>query len=175
LSGALASFHNARYQAALSAQRPNMCDGKHLLGDEVKCYPTFDGSTNFTMPSMTFNILNPNAGNLVLSGTRRVIADTYEVSGAIPMNVAPGTYKLANFVKQTKVNSWPANQRGLHEVALVEANTGSRRVMEKVGMVYCFGCDHPVIPELSSLRRHSLYSLECSNWYEKSSPIRILP
>jgi len=31
----------------------------------------------------------------------------------------------------------------------VEANTGSRRVMEKVGMVYGSDFDHPSIPELS--------------------------
>jgi RimJ/RimL family protein N-acetyltransferase len=55
----------------------------------------------------------------------------------------------------------------------VEANTGSRRVMEKVGMVYCSDFDHPSIPELSPLRRHVLYSLKRANWHEKSSPIRI--
>src|SRR5947207_6925930 len=42
----------------------------------------------------------------------------------------------------------------------VEANTGSRRVMEKVGMVYGSDFDHPSIPELSPLRRHVLYSLK---------------
>ena len=56
----------------------------------------------------------------------------------------------------------------------VEANTGSRRVMEKVGMVYDSDFDHPSIPELSPLRRHVLYSLKRDNWHEKSSPIRIL-
>jgi len=56
----------------------------------------------------------------------------------------------------------------------VEANTGSRRVMEKVGMVYGSDFDHPSIPELSPLRRHVLYSLKRANWHEKSSPIRIL-
>jgi len=56
----------------------------------------------------------------------------------------------------------------------VEANTGSRRVMEKVGMVYGSDFDHPSIPELSPLRRHVLYSLKRANWHEKSSPIHIL-
>ncbi len=56
----------------------------------------------------------------------------------------------------------------------VEVNTGSRRVMEKVGMVYGSDFDHPSIPELSPLRRHVLYSLKRANWHEKSSPIRIL-
>jgi RimJ/RimL family protein N-acetyltransferase len=56
----------------------------------------------------------------------------------------------------------------------VEANTGSRRVMEKVGLVYSSDFDRPSIPELSPLRRHVLYSLKRANWYEKSSPIRIL-
>jgi len=42
----------------------------------------------------------------------------------------------------------------------VEANTGSRRVMEKVGMAYGSDFDHPSIPELSPLRRHVLYSLK---------------
>jgi RimJ/RimL family protein N-acetyltransferase len=56
----------------------------------------------------------------------------------------------------------------------VEANTGSRRVMEKVGMVYGSDFDHPSIPELSPLRRHVLYLLKRANWHEKSSPIRIL-
>jgi len=56
----------------------------------------------------------------------------------------------------------------------VEANTGSRRVMEKVGMVYDSDFDHPSIPELNPLRRHVLYSLKRANWHEKSSPIRIL-
>ena len=56
----------------------------------------------------------------------------------------------------------------------VEANTGSRRVKEKVGMVYGSDFDHPSIPELSPLRRHVLYSLKRANWHEKSSPIRIL-
>ena len=55
----------------------------------------------------------------------------------------------------------------------VEANTGSRRVMEKVGMVYGSDFDHPSIPELSPLRRHVLYSLKRANWHEKSSSIRI--
>ena len=36
----------------------------------------------------------------------------------------------------------------------VQANTGSRRVMEKVGMVHFTDFDHPLIPELSPLRRH---------------------
>jgi 3-dehydroquinate dehydratase / shikimate dehydrogenase len=56
----------------------------------------------------------------------------------------------------------------------VEANTGSRRVMEKVGMVHGSDFDHPSIPKLSSLRRHVLYSLKRADWHEKSSPIRIL-
>jgi RimJ/RimL family protein N-acetyltransferase len=56
----------------------------------------------------------------------------------------------------------------------VETNTGSRRVMEKVGMVYGSDFDHPSIPKLSPLRRHVLYSLKRANWHEKSSPIRIL-
>ena len=56
----------------------------------------------------------------------------------------------------------------------VEANTGSRRVMEKVGMVYGSDFDHPSIPESSPLRRHVLYSLKRDNWNEKSSLIRIL-
>jgi len=56
----------------------------------------------------------------------------------------------------------------------VEANTGSRRVMEKVGMVYAGDFDHPSIPELRPLRRHVLYSLKRANWHGKSSPIRIL-
>src|SRR5439155_16278542 len=56
----------------------------------------------------------------------------------------------------------------------VEANTGSRRVMEKVGMVYGSDFDHPSIPKLSPLRRHVVYSLKRANWHEKSSPIRIL-
>lgn len=56
----------------------------------------------------------------------------------------------------------------------VNANTGSRRVMEKVGMVYGSDFDHPSIPEFSPLRRHVLYSLKGANWHEKPSPIRIL-
>jgi RimJ/RimL family protein N-acetyltransferase len=56
----------------------------------------------------------------------------------------------------------------------VEANTGSRRVMEKVGMVRGRDFDHPSIPELSALRRHVLYSLTRADWHEKSSPIQIL-
>ena len=56
----------------------------------------------------------------------------------------------------------------------VEANTGSRRVMEKAGMVYGGDFDHPSIPELSPLRRHVLYSLKCANWRGKPSTIRIL-
>jgi RimJ/RimL family protein N-acetyltransferase len=56
----------------------------------------------------------------------------------------------------------------------VEANTGSRSVMEKVGMVYGSDFDHQSIPELSPLRRHVLCSLKRANWHEKSSPIRIL-
>jgi len=56
----------------------------------------------------------------------------------------------------------------------VKANTGSRRVMEKVGMVHGSDFDHPSLPELSPLRRHVLYSLKRANWHEKSSPIRIL-
>jgi RimJ/RimL family protein N-acetyltransferase len=56
----------------------------------------------------------------------------------------------------------------------VDANTGSRRVMEKVGMVHGSDFDHPSIPELSPLRRHVLYSLKRASWHAKSSPIRIL-
>jgi hypothetical protein len=79
----------------VAAHRPNICGGKHLPGDALKCYVTFKGPTNLTMVSMSFNILNANAGNLVLSDTQRVTANTYEVTGAIPEHVAPGTYKLA--------------------------------------------------------------------------------
>lgn len=50
----------------------------------------------------------------------------------------------------------------------VEANTGSRTVMEKVGMVYSSDFDHPSIPELSPLRRHVLYVLKRANWHEKA-------
>jgi RimJ/RimL family protein N-acetyltransferase len=56
----------------------------------------------------------------------------------------------------------------------VEANTGSRRVMEKIGMVYRSDFDHPSIPESSPLRRHVLYSLKRANWHEKSSRVRIV-
>ncbi len=56
----------------------------------------------------------------------------------------------------------------------VEANTGSRRVMEKVGMVHSSDFDHLSIPELSPLRRHVLYSLKRASWHAKSSPVRIL-
>ena len=56
----------------------------------------------------------------------------------------------------------------------VEANRGSRRVLEKVGMVYGGDFDHPSIPQLSPLRRHVLYSLKRTNWRQKPSPIRIL-
>jgi RimJ/RimL family protein N-acetyltransferase len=56
----------------------------------------------------------------------------------------------------------------------VEANTGSRRVMEKAGMVHRGDFDHPSIPELSPLRRHVLYQLSRASWHAKASPIRIL-
>jgi RimJ/RimL family protein N-acetyltransferase len=56
----------------------------------------------------------------------------------------------------------------------VEANTASRKVMEKVGMNYVGDFDHPSMAEVSPLRRHVLYSLKRSNWHEKSSPIRIV-
>ena len=56
----------------------------------------------------------------------------------------------------------------------VQANIGSRRVMERVGMVYGSDFDHPSMPKLSPLRRHVLYSLKRANWHEKSAPIRIL-
>lgn len=56
----------------------------------------------------------------------------------------------------------------------VEANTASRRVMEKLGMVYSSDFDHPSIPELNPLRRHVLYSLKRANWHAKSSPILIV-
>ncbi len=64
----------------------------------------------------------------------------------------------------------------LHTVVAfaVEANAGSRRVMEKIGMIYEIDFDHPSIPEASLLRRHVLYSLKRANWHEKTSPIRIL-
>jgi len=56
----------------------------------------------------------------------------------------------------------------------VGANTGSRRVMEKIGMVCGGDFDHPSIPESSPLRRHVVYSIKRADWHEKSSPIRIL-
>lgn len=56
----------------------------------------------------------------------------------------------------------------------VPANAGSRKVMEKAGMVYVRDFDHPSIAESSPLRRHVLYSLERGSWQEKSSSIRIL-
>jgi len=55
----------------------------------------------------------------------------------------------------------------------VEANTSSRRVMEKVGVVYGRDFDHPSIPELSPLR-HILYLLKRADCHEESSPSRIL-
>ena len=54
---------------SVTAHRPNMCGGKHLPDDQLKCYVTFTGPTNLRMVSMSFNILNANAGNLVLSGS----------------------------------------------------------------------------------------------------------
>lgn len=57
----------------------------------------------------------------------------------------------------------------------VETNIGSRRVMEKVGMVHGSDFDHPRVPESSRLRRHVLYSLKRADWRERASPIRILP
>jgi RimJ/RimL family protein N-acetyltransferase len=56
----------------------------------------------------------------------------------------------------------------------VEANTGSRRVMEKVGMVNGGDFDHASISALSPLRRHGLYSIKSADWHEKPSPIRIV-
>lgn len=56
----------------------------------------------------------------------------------------------------------------------VEANTGSRKVMEKVGMVHRGDFDHPSIPESSPLRRHALYHLSRASWHAKASAIRIL-
>jgi RimJ/RimL family protein N-acetyltransferase len=77
--------------------------------------------------------------------------------------------------------SFAALEFGFRELRLdtvvaftVEANTASRRVMEKVGMVYGGEFDHPSLPESSPLRRHVLYSLNRANWHGKSSPIRIL-
>jgi RimJ/RimL family protein N-acetyltransferase len=55
----------------------------------------------------------------------------------------------------------------------VEANTGSRRVMEKIGMVRRSDFDHPSIPELSPLRRHVLYQLDRADWHAKAPSIRI--
>jgi len=49
----------------------------------------------------------------------------------------------------------------------VEANTRSRRVMEKVGMVYRSGFDHPSIPETSPLRRHVLYTMKRADWHQR--------
>jgi RimJ/RimL family protein N-acetyltransferase len=56
----------------------------------------------------------------------------------------------------------------------VEGNTGSRRVMEKVGMIHRSDFDNPCIAELSPLRRHVLYQLSRASWHAKASPIRIL-
>lgn len=55
----------------------------------------------------------------------------------------------------------------------VEANTSSRKVMEKTGMIYQRDFDHPSIPDLSPLRRHVLYQVARVNWRETTSPIRI--
>lgn len=77
--------------------------------------------------------------------------------------------------------SLAARELGFRELHLdtvvafaVEANTGSRRVMEKIGMVHRSDFNHPSIPELSPLRRHMLYQLNRAGWHAKTSPIRIL-
>ena len=56
----------------------------------------------------------------------------------------------------------------------VEANIGSRRVMEKIGMAHRSDFDHPSISELSPLRRHVLYQRNRAGWRAAASSIRIL-
>jgi RimJ/RimL family protein N-acetyltransferase len=93
------------------------------------------------------------------------------------MPFAPAVELLYRLIPRFWVKDWPPKAR-LQRWSLVfasstltqwwafavEANTGSRRVMEKVGMVYGSDFDHPSIPELSPLRRHVLYSLKRANW-----------
>jgi len=53
----------------------------------------------------------------------------------------------------------------------VPANTRSRRVMEKLGMVHdpADNFDHPNLPEDHPLRRHVLYRLRRSKWAQLST------
>jgi ribosomal-protein-alanine N-acetyltransferase len=57
---------------------------------------------------------------------------------------------------------------GLDEIVsfTVPANTASRRVMEKIGMLRdpAGDFDHPSLPEGSPLRRHVLYRLSRAAW-----------
>jgi RimJ/RimL family protein N-acetyltransferase len=55
---------------------------------------------------------------------------------------------------------------GLDEIVAltVPRNARSRRVMEKLGMVYTQDFEHPLIPEGHPLRRHVLYRLTSRRW-----------
>lgn len=55
----------------------------------------------------------------------------------------------------------------------VAGNKGSRRVMEKIGMVYQGDFDHPVLEETSALRRHALYEINRGSWRAIESRVGI--
>ena len=68
---------------------------------------------------------------------------------------------------------WVFEDPGLDEVVsfTVVANSRSRRVMEKLGMVHdpVGDFDHPRVPDSSPLRRHALYRVSRAAWSEESA------
>jgi RimJ/RimL family protein N-acetyltransferase len=63
---------------------------------------------------------------------------------------------------------------GLNELVsfTVPANARSRRVMEKLGMVYNSADDfeHPNLPESHAMKRHVLYRLSRVDWKDNNGP-----
>jgi hypothetical protein len=70
------------------------CGGQHVPGDTLTCYVTFDGATDFAMVQLTFSPLKTRGSQFILQENRRLDPRTYEVSGTIPAQCLPGTYKL---------------------------------------------------------------------------------
>jgi len=101
-------------------QTSGYCGGQHSWGDEIKCYVTFDGETDFKELNLDFALRTdrPN-GELGLvpdfsfNQTKRIDSHTYEVSGIVTACLS-GRYSI----------SWMVAERAGHQTLFYDGKRG---------------------------------------------------
>ena len=103
--GSLGSDAGASSAPFLGVEGKGDCGGDHWRGDNLVCYVTFAGPTNFSKVQVVFNMQGEkdpkDTGkfiNFILRESRQLDPQTYEVTGEVPEETAAGTFMLAAII-----------------------------------------------------------------------------